>query len=51
MEHTRLATTADIYVAVLDDVRRGTASSMHDILTRLQTPAETTESEGERDAA
>ncbi|WP_261563269.1 tyrosine-type recombinase/integrase [Frankia tisae] len=46
LRHTRLATTADIYVAVLEDVRRGTASSMDDILTRLQTPTKNTESEG-----
>ncbi|WP_462167046.1 tyrosine-type recombinase/integrase [Frankia sp. AiPs1] len=45
LRHTRLATTADIYVAFLEDVRRGTASSLHDILTRLQNPAETTESD------
>jgi len=51
LRHTRLATTADIYVDVLEDVRRGTARSMDDILTRLRIPAETTESEADESAA
>jgi len=51
LRHTRLATTADIYVDVLEDVRRGTARSMDDILTRLRTPATATESETDESAA
>jgi integrase len=35
LRHTRLATTADIYVDVLEDVRRSTAHSMDGILNAL----------------
>ncbi|WP_239336733.1 site-specific integrase [Frankia sp. CiP3] len=35
LRHTRIATTADIYIDVLEDVRRGTAASMDTILGRL----------------
>ncbi|TCJ34077.1 site-specific integrase [Parafrankia sp. BMG5.11] len=41
LRHTRLATTADIYVDILDEVRRSTARSMDDILTRLHRPSAT----------
>jgi integrase len=51
LRHTRLATTADIYIDVLEDVRRGTARSMDDILTRLRHPAAATESEHRKGAA
>ncbi|KQC34852.1 hypothetical protein [Frankia sp. ACN1ag] len=44
LRHTRLATTADICVAVLEDVRRGTAG-MDDVLTRLRHPADATDSD------
>jgi len=43
LRHTRIGTTADIYVDVFDDVRRGTARSMDDILTRLHGPADVTD--------
>ncbi len=51
LRHTRLATTADIYIDVLADVRRGTARSMDDILARLRNPTTATESEAEEGAA
>ncbi|WP_235608435.1 tyrosine-type recombinase/integrase [Frankia casuarinae] len=51
LRHTRLGTTADIYVDVLADVRRGTARSMDDILTRLRNPTTATESEADEGAA
>ncbi|WP_235013953.1 MULTISPECIES: hypothetical protein [unclassified Parafrankia] len=35
LRHTRLATTADVYVDILDEVRRSTARSMDGILSRL----------------
>ncbi|SBW18829.1 hypothetical protein FDG2_0841 [Candidatus Protofrankia californiensis] len=35
LRHTRIATTADIYIDVLEDVRRGTAASMDGILARI----------------
>ncbi|WP_322754776.1 tyrosine-type recombinase/integrase [Frankia sp. Cas3] len=38
LRHTRIATTADIYIDVLEDVRRGTAASMDGILGRLAPP-------------
>ncbi len=38
LRHTRIATTADIYIDVLEDVRRGTAVSMDTILDRLALP-------------
>jgi integrase len=50
LRHTRIGTTADIYVDVLEDVRRGTARTMDDILARLHTPADVTDSDDERDA-
>ncbi|CAO5244709.1 hypothetical protein [Frankia sp. AgKG'84/4] len=50
LRHTRLATTADIYIDVLADVRRETARSMDDILTRLRNPTTDTENEGEEGA-
>ncbi|MEX5635202.1 tyrosine-type recombinase/integrase, partial [Parafrankia sp. FMc2] len=50
LRHTRLATTADIYVDILDEVRRSTARSMDDILTRLHRPSATDSNEdGEGD--
>ncbi|MCK9899095.1 hypothetical protein CC117_02660 [Parafrankia colletiae] len=52
LRHTRLATTADIYVDILDEVRRSTARSMDDILTRLHRPSATDSDEnGEGDQA
>jgi len=45
LRHTRIGTTADIYVDVFDDVRRGTARSMDGILTRLHAPADLTDSD------
>ncbi|EFC85964.1 site-specific integrase [Parafrankia sp. EUN1f] len=52
LRHTRLATTADIYVDILDEVRRSTARSMDDILTRLHRPSTTDSDEnGESDQA
>jgi len=45
LRHTRIGTTADIYVDVFDDVRRGTARSMDGILTRLHAPADVTDSD------
>jgi integrase len=47
LRHTRIATTADIYIDVLDDVRRGTAASMDTILGRLASP--TRPAAGDRD--
>lgn len=38
LRHTRIGTTADIYVEILDDVRRRTAHTMDGILTRLHAP-------------
>ncbi|WP_206442857.1 hypothetical protein [Candidatus Protofrankia californiensis] len=38
LRHTRIATTADIYIDVLEDVRRRTAASMDTILGRLALP-------------
>lgn len=35
LRHTRLATTADIYVDILDEVRHSTARSMDEILRRM----------------
>ncbi|WP_239393935.1 tyrosine-type recombinase/integrase [Frankia sp. CiP3] len=35
LRHTRIATTADIYIDVLEDVRGGTAASMDTVLGRL----------------
>ncbi|MBL7487611.1 tyrosine-type recombinase/integrase [Frankia sp. AgB1.9] len=43
LRHTRIGTTADIYVDVLEDVRRGTARTMDGILTRLHGPEDVTD--------
>ncbi|WP_238428322.1 tyrosine-type recombinase/integrase [Frankia nepalensis] len=45
LRHTRIGTTADIYVDVFDDVKRETACSMDGILTRLQSLREVTTGE------
>lgn len=50
LRHTRIGTTADIYVDVLEDVRRGTARTMDGILTRLQTTAIVTEGDEKSEA-
>ncbi|WP_322751583.1 MULTISPECIES: tyrosine-type recombinase/integrase [unclassified Frankia] len=50
LRHTRIATTADIYVDVLEDVRRGTAASMDGILGRLALPTRPDATEGDDDA-
>jgi hypothetical protein len=34
LRHTRQATTADVYVHVMESVRQGSASKMHDVLKR-----------------
>jgi len=49
LRHTRLATTADIYVEVFDEVRRGTAASMDGILSQLVRPASATDSDDQRE--
>jgi S-DNA-T family DNA segregation ATPase FtsK/SpoIIIE len=46
LRHTRLATTADIYIDVLDDVRRSTARSMDDVLGRLHRSMTAVENHG-----
>jgi hypothetical protein len=37
LRHTRQATTADVYVHVMESVRQGTASKMDDVLKRVMT--------------
>ncbi|KLL10830.1 tyrosine-type recombinase/integrase [Protofrankia coriariae] len=50
LRHTRIATTADIYIDVLEDVRRGTAASMDTILDRLFPPTRPDATESDDDA-
>ncbi|WP_322756721.1 tyrosine-type recombinase/integrase [Frankia sp. Cas3] len=50
LRHTRIATTADIYIDVLEDVRRGTAASMDGILGRLAPPTRPDATERDDDA-